>query len=83
MEVLLTVRTGARPSDPTLKQLRRLHLLTRVTGIRDFETGALLAGLAQAGDEKLGRKLSEEYTRRRRKRLPLHSVLAAAQRALA
>jgi hypothetical protein len=83
MEVLLMVRAAASPTDPMLKQLRRLHLVTRVTGIRDFETGALLAGLAQVGDEKLGRKVNEEYTRRRRKRVPPHSVLAAAQRALA
>ena len=83
LDVFLTILNGSRPSHDTLSQLRRLHMLTRVTGARDFETGVLLMGLTSTDFKGIARQLNEQYLSGRRTRMRQHSVLAAVQSALA
>lgn len=79
LDVLLRLKTGRSLGRSALRKLCRLHLVTRRSGFRDFELGALLFGLLHLGDVQRARELSREYTMVRRTRLPFHSVLVAAR----
>jgi hypothetical protein len=63
-----------------LTRLRTLHLRTRGCGVRDFETGVLVCGLAEAGEPKEALNVYENYVGGRRSRLRPHSVLREAKR---
>jgi hypothetical protein len=71
---------GQRVSSSTVARLRRLHLLTRACGTRDFEAGALFLGLLATRRRAEASKLFHEYVdHHRRTRLPMHSVLIEAR----
>jgi hypothetical protein len=80
MDVLLhTLTPGARASKSIVGALQRLHIRTRECGVRDFEIGALLHGLASIEKWDDARDIHDTYMRQfRRSRLPVHSVLRRA-----
>jgi DNA-binding SARP family transcriptional activator len=84
METLLRVRTASHPiPSEMLTEFRRLHLTTRESGVRDFETGALLVGLIGASEIDIAREIRRDYISHfRRSRLPLHSMFAETEAAL-
>jgi len=83
LDVVVRLRLG-RHDLPTrlVAALRRLHLRMRDSGVRDFETGALLSALIAVGETHDAQTLHDEYFARRRRRLPVHSVLREASQSL-
>jgi DNA-binding SARP family transcriptional activator len=63
--------------------LRKLHLRTRESGIRDYEVGALLIGLSALGRAAEGLGLYDDYMRMfRRSRVPIQGHLMQARELL-
>src|SRR5687767_8973936 len=84
LDVFLRLQSGKRiPPRRMLDRLRRLHLRTRACGVRDFETGVLVAGLLRVGEEREAGVLYHEYCRVRRTRLQPHSALKQLQNVFA
>jgi len=90
LETSLALDTVIRTKTPNesiessvVAELHRLHLTTRASGVRDFETGALLFGLILTGQSRLAKKVCDAYfTRYRRTRGPLPTVLREARELL-
>jgi hypothetical protein len=80
LDVLLRVR-GQSGSIPRrlLERLRMLHLKTRDSGIMDFETAAVVAGLLHANRDVEAQSLYSHYMRHRRSRIGTHSTLQSVQ----
>jgi hypothetical protein len=75
LDVLLRIKAGGTAPRQLVSRLRRLHMLTRGSGVRDFETGALIGGLLRIGERSDAHALLAEYVRVRRTRLEPHSTL--------
>jgi hypothetical protein len=83
LDILLRIRTGDLPiPQGMLKRLRELHLNSRDSGVRDFESAALFAGLASSGLTREASVLLQYYLSIRRTRLPFHSTLADVEQQL-
>jgi len=80
MDVVIRAWTPAtKPRIAQVAALRRLHLKTRESGVRDFETGALLTALIATGELSQAGDLYSAYVRDyRRVRLPMNSILREA-----
>jgi tetratricopeptide (TPR) repeat protein len=76
LDVMLRVR-GESSAIPhrILQRLRSLHLRTRDSGILDFETAAVVAGLLHANRGDEAQALYSHYMRHRRSRIATHSTL--------
>ena len=66
-----------------LRRLYALHLKTRDSGVRDFETAAVVAGLLHSGDQDQAHIVYDHYMSVRRSRIQNHTTLKSVQSALA
>ena len=82
LELLLRLRIEGEVARRSVNKLRRLHGITRHSGFRDFEAGALIHALAHLGEAEAARTLAQDYVCLRRSRLPFHSVFATARQRL-
>jgi tetratricopeptide (TPR) repeat protein len=76
LDVLLRVRTGERRIPrQTLRRLIHLYMKTRDSGVCDFETAAVVAGLLYVGRADEARSIYEYYMSIRRSRITNHGTL--------
>jgi tetratricopeptide (TPR) repeat protein len=84
LDVLLRVRTDESTiPGRLLRRLYQLHVATRDSGVWDFETAAVVAGLVHCGRVAEALAVNEYYMRVRRSRISNHPTLASAQAKLA
>jgi len=83
LDVLLRVRLGEAAIPPALlARLYRLHASTRDSGVWDFETAAVVAGLIHSKRVTEAIAVNDYYMRVRRSRIATHSTLSSVQREL-
>jgi len=83
LEVLLRARCAtSRIPQAMLRRLRWLHIRTRDSGVWDFETAGLVAGLLYAGDRADAKALNDYYMGVRRSRISHCTTLKSVQRLL-
>jgi len=79
LDVLLRVRDDSPIPRGMLRRLHWLHLRSRDSGVWDFETAGLVAGLLHSGDRAEARALNDYYMRVRRCRIKNYATLKAVQ----
>ena len=77
-EIYLRTAMHNAVGDKYVKRLRKLHDRTVGCGVHDFETGVLVAALANCGDVSGARDIYTRYVLSRRSRLEHHSILKTA-----
>src|SRR4029078_3961522 len=83
LEGLLRARCATSRIPPAmLRRLRWLHIRTRDSGVWDFETGGLLAGLLYSGERSEATALNDYYMGVRRSRISNCRTLKSVQLAL-
>ena len=83
LDVLLKARCAtSRIPQATLRRLRWLHIRMRDSGVWDFETAGLVAGLLYSGDRHEARTLNDYYMGVRRSRITSCQTLKSVQRLL-
>jgi DNA-binding SARP family transcriptional activator len=83
LDVLLRARCARSPIPRAmLRRLHWLHLRTRDSGVWDFETAGLVAGLLYSGDRSEAKALNAYYMSVRRSRISNCRTLTSVQRLL-
>ena len=83
LDVLLRLRSESpRVPQAMLQRLYRLHVSMRESGIRDFETAGIVAGLLYSGERTEAQAVYSGYMAVRRSLIPTHSMLQLMQSTL-
>jgi len=83
LEVLLRARCATSPIPRAmLRRLRWLHMRTRDSGVWDFETAGLVAGLLYSGNRSEAKALNDYYMSVRRSKITNCRTLTSVQQLL-
>jgi hypothetical protein len=79
LDVLLRVREGSPTPRRMLRRLLWLHLRSRDSGVWDFETAGVVAGLLHSGERTRAIALNDYYMSVRRSRIKNYATLKSVQ----